>query len=92
MRDWIRWSDKKHPNRSETEPVHVTVHDEEPYAVNPTNAEELPSELWMLQHLLLDPNFGPGWSIASERAEIALLGRLNKIKGSPLSLYDNVIG
>ena len=47
----------------------------------------------MLQHLLEHQNFGPGWSCIpkSERATIALLARLNKIKGCPLSLYDEVI-
>jgi hypothetical protein len=82
VRDWIGWSEKKPtvPHEPQSESTETTV-------------VELPDELGMLKHLLDDPNFGPGWSIIpkSERAEIALLERLNKIKGCPLSLYDDII-
>ena len=77
VRDWISWSN--YSNAKKEESADTTAY--------------LADNLWMLHHLLDDPNFGPGWSMIpkSERAEIALLDRLNKIKGCPLSLYDDVI-
>jgi hypothetical protein len=49
--------------------------------------------LSLLNHLLTDPNSSPGWNSIpkSEQAEIALLDKLNNIKGCPLYVYDDII-
>jgi hypothetical protein len=83
----------QHPDQDEEDHVLVDIHDDPPPDYKLPESTDLPNELWMLRHFLDDPNFSPAWSIIpdSERAEIALLERLNKIKGCPLSLYDDVI-
>ena len=52
-----------------------------------------PDDPSLLDYFLSHPNFSPGWSSIpkSEQAEIALLDKLNKIKGCPLYIYDDVI-
>jgi hypothetical protein len=50
-------------------------------------------ELTLLEMLLDDPNYLPGWNCVPdvERAELHLMNRLNQIKGCPLFVYDHIV-
>ncbi len=54
--------------------------------------KQLPDETWLLENLLNDMCFKPGWNIWSrgERATVLLLDKLNQIKGCPVTLYDDI--
>ena len=52
----------------------------------------LPDDTSLLDMLLEDPNYLPGWQFVSEaeKAEIRLMSRLCRIKNCPLFVYDHV--
>ena len=53
----------------------------------------MPDDIRLLQKLLQDLSFSPGWKHYGQRdfAELALLQKLNTIKGCPLTLFDDVV-
>ncbi len=55
--------------------------------------EELPDETWLLEHFLTDPCFTSGWHVMgkTERAELDLMHRNNRIPGNPLTAYDEFV-
>lgn len=55
--------------------------------------DEPPSNTHLLELLLTNPNFSPGWSSfsKSKKAELSLLNMLNSVKGCPLYLYDDIV-
>jgi hypothetical protein len=77
IQQWICWSQKTFE-----------------WNVNDDRTENvLPDDLSLLELLVSDPNYKPGWHFMSEseRAEIKLMNSLEDIKGCPLYVYDAVV-
>jgi hypothetical protein len=85
VKKWSEWSHECNSFLSKNCP-HVDSKGVEIHPSNRTTNLQHTDDLSLLDHLLTDPNFSSGWdSISkSEQAEIALMERLNKIKGCPL--------
>ena len=91
VNNWSDWGRARNQELSKACPIRG----EDGVIAAPIALEEnlYPDDLSLLEHLSTDPNFGPGWDSIpkSEQAEIALMERLNKIKGCPLSVFDDVV-
>jgi hypothetical protein len=77
VEQWYRWSEYENSKTGGTLP-------------HPSNLKD---DLSLLENLLSDPNYLPGWNRVpdSEMAELDIMNRLNQIKGCPLFVYDQVI-
>jgi hypothetical protein len=96
--DWLKYTKQENTRRTHKygEPpdqCDFTENDGCPNCCGPNKFHQLPDETKLIETLMSDPNFSAGWKIIqpSEIAEIALLKRLNRIKGCPLSVYDDVL-